>query len=132
MLRQELLRDFAEATDADTENVGQMFGDVIEEVREEEDEQELPGSEEDKELYLLFETNYPDLEFPDDAGEDSDKISGIEKTHMAARVIRKYKHRWGIKNGFKQIQNFRVRTMSMNHEYRFFNSVSGTETVLFD
>ena len=121
VLRQELLRDFAEATDADTEDVGQMFGEVIDEVREEEDEQELPGSEEDKELYMLFETNHPDLELPDEGGEDGDEMSEMEKAHMAARVIRKYKHRWGIENGFKQIKSFRVRTTSMDHEYRFFN-----------
>ncbi len=98
-----------------------MFGDVIDEVREEEDEQELPGSEEDKELYMLFETNHPDLELPGGAGEDSDEMSEMEKVHMVARVIRKYKHRWGIENGFKQIKSFRVRTTSMDHEYRFFN-----------
>ncbi|ADD07117.1 ISH7-type transposase NmgIRS28 [Natrialba magadii ATCC 43099] len=121
VLRQELLRDFAEATDADTEDVGQMFGDVIDEVREEEEEQELPGSKEDKELYMLFETNHPDLELPGDTGEDGDEMSELEKAHMAARVIRKYKHRWGIENGFKQIKSFRVRTTSMDHEYRFFN-----------
>jgi IS4 transposase len=121
VLRQELLRDFAEATDADAEDVGQMFGDVIDEVREEEEEQELPGSEEDKELYMLFETNHPDLELPGDEGEDGDEMSELEKAHMAARVIRKYKHRWGIENGFKQIKSFRVRTTSMDHEYRFFN-----------
>jgi IS4 transposase len=121
VLRQELLRDFAEATDADTEDVGQMFGDVIDEVREEEDEQELPGSEEDKDLYMLFETNHPALELPDEAGEDGDEMSEMEKAHMTARVIRKYKHRWGIENGFKQIKSFRVRTTSMDHEYRFFN-----------
>ena len=104
-----------------SEDVGQMFGDVIEEVREEEEDQELPGSEEDKELYMLFETNHPDLELPGDAGEDGEEMSESEKAHMVSRVIRKYKHRWGIENGFKQIKSFRVRTTSMNHEYRFFN-----------
>jgi len=56
-----------------------MFGDVIEEVREEEDEQELPGSEEDKELYMLFGTNHPDLELPDESDEDGDEMSEMEK-----------------------------------------------------
>ena len=93
VFRQELLRDFAEATDAGAKDVGQMFGEVIDEVREEEKEQELPGSKEDKELYMLFETNHPDLELPGDAGEDGDEMSELEKAHMAARVIRKYKHR---------------------------------------
>ena len=90
-------------------------------VREEEEKQELPGSKEDKELYMLFETNHPDLELPGDEGEDGDEMSELEKANMVARVIRKYKHRWGIENGFKQIKSFRVRTTSMDHEYRFFN-----------
>ncbi len=90
-------------------------------VREEEEKQELPGSKEDKELYMLFETNHPDLELPGDEGEDGDEMSELEKANMVARVIRKYKHRWGIENGFKQIKSFRVRTTSMSYEYRFFN-----------
>jgi hypothetical protein len=94
VLRQELLRDFAEATDADTEDVGQMFGDVIEE-----DEQESPGSEENKELYMLFETNHPDLELPDETGEDGDEMSEMEKAHMTGRVIRKYNIGGGLRTG---------------------------------
>jgi len=120
-LRQELLREFSEVTDSGTEEVEQMFGDVIEEVREEEDKRELPGSEEDKKRYMLFETNHPDLEIPEDSDDEEESMSDVEKMHMVSRVLRKYKHRWGIENGFKQIKSFRVRTTSMNPEYRFFN-----------
>ncbi|QFU84522.1 transposase [Natronorubrum aibiense] len=118
-LRQELLQEFAEATESDAEDVGRMFGDVIEEIREEEDDRDLPGNEEDTRLYMLFETNHPDLQIPDE--EEGEEMSEVEKAHMVSRVIRKYKHRWGIENGFKQIKSFRVRTTSMDHEYRFFN-----------
>ena len=108
-LRQELLQEFAEATESDAEDVGRMFGDVIEEIREEEDTR----------LNMLFETNHPDLQIPDE--EEGEEMSEVEKAHMVSRVIRKYKHRWGIENGFKQIKSFRVRTTSMDYEYRFFN-----------
>jgi len=115
--RDGLLSDFAEATEEDQEDVGRMFGDLIEEIREEEAERALPGNDEDTRLYLLFETNHPDLQPPD----DSDSLSEVEKAHMVSRIIRKYKHRWGIENGYKQIKRFRVRTTSMKFEYRFFN-----------
>lgn len=118
-LREELIRDFADTTDEDVEDVGSMFGEVIEEVQKEEAEIELPGGDEDTQLYMLFETNHPDIEVPD-AG-SNDEPSELEKLHMAGRLIRKYRHRWGIENGYKQIKSFRVRTTSMNYEYRFFN-----------
>ena len=70
-------------------------------------------------MYILFETNHPDLELPDDEG--GDERSETEKAHMVSRILRKYDHRWGIENGFKQIKRFRVRTTSMKYEYRFFN-----------
>ncbi len=69
---------------------------------------------------VLFKTNHPDIEIPE---EDDQDWSETEKAHIVARVIRLYKHRWGIENGFKQIKRFRVRTTSMNHEYRFFNFI---------
>lgn len=68
---------------------------------------------------MLFETNHPDLELLDE--EEEEEMSEVEKAHIVGRVIRKYKHKWGIENGFKQIKSFRVRTTSMDHEYRFFN-----------
>jgi IS4 transposase len=118
-LRTELLSEFAEATDDDVESVGRMFGDVIEDVREEEEQRDLPGNEEDTQLYMLFETNHPDLELPDN--DDEEEFTEVEKAHMVSRIVRKYKHKWGIENGFKQIKRFRVRTTSMKYEYRFFN-----------
>ena len=114
-LRNELLQEFAETTDNDLETVGSMFDGMVEEIKEDKSEQETVGSDEDVSLYMLFETNHPDLEIPD---EDTDDV---EKAHMVSRVIRLYKHRWTIENGFKQVKSFRVRTTSMKYEYRFFN-----------
>lgn len=118
-VRHELLTDFADATDKDTEAVGRMFGDLLEEIEEEEEDRTLPGNDEDTQLYILFETNHPDIDVPGE--DDEEQLSEVEKAHMIGRVIRKYKHRWGIENGFKKIKQFRVRTTSMKHEYRFFN-----------
>lgn len=118
-VRQELLSEFADATDADIESVGRMFGDVIEEIREEEANRELPGNDKDVQLYILFETNYPDIELPD--RNEKEELSEAEKIHMVSRVVRKYSHRWAIENGYKKIKSFRVRTTSMMYEYRFFN-----------
>ena len=114
-VREQAIRDLADVTDADPGSVGRMFGEVIDEIQQDEHQRTLPGSKADKKLYILFETNHPDLEIP-----DSDATEA-EKAHVAARMIRRYKHRWGIENGFKQIKSFRVRTTSMKHEYRFFN-----------
>lgn len=114
-LRQELLHEFKEATESDTEEVGEMFGEVLDEIREDEAERDLPGNEKDTQLYMLFETNHPDIDVP------GDESSEREQAHMVSRVLRLYKKRWIIENGFKQIKSFRVRTTSMDHEYRFFN-----------
>jgi len=93
----------------------ELFSGIIEEVEEEEN---IRGSDEDKRAYALFETNHPMVSNTDD---DGNRYSTTEKIHMVERMVRRYSQRWGIENGFKQIKNFRVRTTSKDHEYRFFN-----------
>lgn len=116
-VRQEMLEDFMDVADAEPEDVDRMFDDVVEEVYEEEQQRELPGNEDDTKLYILFETNHPDIEVP----AENSELDEVEKAHMATRVVRRYSHRWAVENGFKQIKSFPVRTISMNYEYRFFN-----------
>jgi putative transposase len=41
--------------------------------------------------------------------------------HMIERLIRWYRYRWGIENGFKKQKHFMVRTTSTERDYRFFN-----------
>jgi len=55
-LRQELLHEFSEVKDSDAEEIEQLFGDVIDEVRDEEDKRKLPGNKEDKDRFMLFES----------------------------------------------------------------------------
>jgi IS4 transposase len=115
--RRELLEEFNDLTGAKFEEDGSL-ADLLEDIREEEANKKTRGSEEDAKLYALFETNHPDIEIPD---EEETGLSEEEKIHMVSRVVRMYGDRWGIENGFKQIKSFRIRTTSMNHEYRFFN-----------
>ena len=63
---EELLSEFAEATDEAAEKTGRMFSDLLDEVREEEAERDLPGNDEDTQLYVLFETNHLDLKLPEE------------------------------------------------------------------
>jgi putative transposase len=75
-----------------------------------------PWSEEDSQAYALFETNHPSVTLNEDDSE-------VERIQMVERMVRRYRHRWGIENGYKQIKTFRVRTTSKHHTYRFFNFV---------
>ena len=52
---------------------------------------------------------------------DGQQIDGKEFIHMIERVIRWYRRRWGIENGFKEQKHFMVRTTSTESDYRFFN-----------
>lgn len=117
-LRQEMLGDLQDKVgvemDDDREDDGGGFADVIGDLAEEEAEQETVGNDEDKEEYVLFETNHPLVELDGDQSE-------AERAHMAERMVRRYRHRWGIENGFKKIKTFMVRSASKDHRYRFFN-----------
>ncbi len=57
-------------------------------------------------------------------------MDGKEFIHMIERLIRWYRHRWGIENGFKKQKHFMVRTTSTERDYRFFNFVF--ECVLYN
>lgn len=73
------------------------------------------GSEEDAQAYALFETNYPSVTL-------NESDSEVKHIHMVERMVRRYRHRWGIENGYKQIKMFRVRTTSKRHTSRFLTS----------
>ncbi|WP_140408925.1 transposase [Natronolimnobius baerhuensis] len=94
----------------------QGFRSLTKEIREDEADEPTVGSKEDAQKYALFETNHPSVTLDDNDSE-------VERTHMVERMVRRYRHRWGIENGYKQIKTFRVRTTSKRHTYRFFNFV---------
>jgi IS4 transposase len=113
-VRQELVADFVNVTGEDPDDVDDAawFDDVLDDVREDKDE--LPGSEEDAAAYAFFKTNHPAFDTSDDDTEE-------ELLATARGFIARYSNRWGIENGYKQIKQFRVRTTSKEHEYRYFN-----------
>jgi putative transposase len=112
---------FHEVTADRSDETRRMFGEYIDELYDEEEDWNIRGSDDDTKPYTLFKTNHPDITVPGDGDEDGSGQDLVERIHVVARVIRLYKYRWGIENGFKQIKQFRGRTTSMNHEYRFFN-----------
>ena len=111
-LRQELVDDFADIVEDTGES--SPFDDLVNDIREAEDEEDLPGNDEDTMAYALFETNHPDLTV-------ENAESGEELLRRVRSVVRKYRQRWGIENGYKKLKKFRVRTTSKNPQYRFFN-----------
>jgi IS4 transposase len=56
-------------------------------------------------------------------GDVEDHEDEKEFIHMIERLIRWYRRRWGIENGFKKQKHFMVRTISTERDYRFFNFV---------
>ncbi|SDK18747.1 Transposase DDE domain-containing protein [Halovenus aranensis] len=116
-LREEMVDELSDVLEQGTDDTRRMFGEFLEEVYDDEEQRNLRGSDEDARVYTVFKTNHPDLELTDGTEDKSE----IEQAHMVARIVRLYSYRWGIENGFKQIKQFRVRTTSMDHEYRFFN-----------
>ncbi|ELY32590.1 transposase IS4 family protein [Natrialba magadii ATCC 43099] len=116
-VREEMREDLAElGIDLNDDDDRRGFGPVIDDLREQEANEPTVGSDEDAQTYALFETNHPSVTLNDDDSE-------IERIHMVERMVRRYRHRWGIENGYKQIKTFRVRTTSKRHTYRFFNFV---------
>lgn len=109
--RQELVSEFADIG-GDSEERGEMFSDLLDDLHEEEGE--LRGNDDDTRAYALFETNHPDL----DGLSDADKQTQLQQVRS---VVSRYSARWGIENGYKKLKKFRVRTTSKDPQYRFFN-----------
>lgn len=114
-VRDEMLTDFADlGGDVKEMDDDRPFKALVDEVQAEEDSEVSVGNAADTQAYTLFETNHPMVEVSDDQDD-------ISKIHMVERLVRRYKHRWGIENVFKKIKNFMVRTASKDHRYRYFN-----------
>lgn len=116
-IREEMRDELADlGIELDEDDAQHGFSALTEELREEEADEPTVGSEEDTQAYALFETNHPNVTL-------NEGDSEVERIHMVERMVRRYRHRWGIENGYKQIKTFRVRTTSKRHTYRFFNFV---------
>lgn len=115
-VRQELAIDFAKVTGSEADEDGRdgpVGSDVVDEMREEEADEDLPSSEEYAKAYALFEANHP--AFQPDMNADEERLPSTVEG-----FVERYKNRWGIENGYKKIKQFRVRTTSKDHEYRYF------------
>lgn len=120
-IRQQMMDEFGDITDTDEEETRRMFGDIIDEMKEEEEkrpESEIYGSDADVEAYAIFKTNDPRASLND----CEDKWDVIEVAHRAARP---YRARWAIEEGNKKLKQFMAKTKSPDHEFRYFNMAFG-------
>ena len=116
-IREEMREEPADlGIELDEEDASYGFSALTEELREEEENGPTVGSKEDTQAYALFETDHPSVTL-------NEGDSEVEHIPMDERMVRRYRHHWGIENGYKQIKTFRVRTTSKRHTYRFFNFV---------
>ncbi len=91
---------------------------LLSDLRGEDEDLETEASDGDGTGFVVFQTNHPFVSAYD---EDGTPYDDRERIHMIARLIRWYRHRWGIENGYKKIKTFMVRTTSTCPRYRFFN-----------
>jgi putative transposase len=61
--------------------------------------------------YVVFETNHPSLDPDDDAA---------DQCHAAARLMRRYRHRWETENAYKRFKPFMAETTSTSFALRYF------------
>ncbi len=95
-----------------------LLADIRREEAVEERKQKAEEGDVDTAGTVVFETNHPYVTVSDDDGEQMDARAFV---HMIERLIRWYRHRWGIENGFKKLKHFMVRTTSTERDYRYFN-----------
>jgi putative transposase len=95
-----------------------LLADIQREEEVEERKEKAQDGDVDTSETVVFETNHPYVTARDADGQQMD---GKEFIHMIERLIRWYRRRWGIENGFKKQKHFMVRTTSTESDYRFFN-----------
>jgi putative transposase len=112
-----------EFEDVDGEPSERMsFSRLLADIQREEDIEECKEKAQDGDVdtsgTVVFETNHPYVTTRD---ADGQQMNGKKFIHMIERLIRWYRRRWGIENGFKKQKHFMVRTTSTESDYRFFN-----------
>lgn len=95
-----------------------LLADIQREEEVEERKEKAQEGDVDTSETVVFETNHPYVTARD---ADDQQMDGKEFIHMIERLIRWYRRRWGIENGFKKQKHFMVRTTSTESDYRFFN-----------
>jgi putative transposase len=95
-----------------------LLADIRREENVEERKQQAQNGDVDTAATVVFETNHPSVTAHD---ADDGQMDAKAFIHMIERMIHRYRHRWGIENGFKKQKHFMVRTTSTERDYRFFN-----------
>jgi putative transposase len=112
--------EFEDVEDEPSE--GMSFSRLLADIQREEDIEERKQKAQDGDVdtagTVVFETNHPYVTARDADGQQMD---GKAFVHMIERLVRWYRYRWGIENGFKKQKHFMVRTTSTERDYRFFN-----------
>jgi putative transposase len=114
----EWMGDEIESEPSEGMTFSRLIADIRREDAVEERKQKAQNGDVDTAATVVFETNHPDVTANDADGEQMDAKTFI---HMIERMIHRYRHRWGIENGFKKQKHFMVRTTSTERDYRFFN-----------
>lgn len=122
-VRQEMLDEWGFENDDLDEGTESPFARLLADIRREEETRKLRATTKDEKAredpgIVVFETNHPYVTAQDADGQQMDGKAFI---HMVERMVRRYRHRWGIENGFKKLKHFMVRTTSKERNYRFFN-----------
>jgi IS4 transposase len=91
---------------------------LLSDLRGDDEDLETTDADGDGTGFVVFQTNHPFVSACDESGEPYDER---ERIHMVARLVRWYRYRWGIENGYKKVKTFMVRTTSTCPCYRFFN-----------
>jgi putative transposase len=107
-----------EGEPSDGMSFSRLLADIRREEEVEERKQKAKNGDVDTAGTVVFETNHPYVTANDADGEQMDAKTFI---HMIERLIHRYRHRWGIENGFKKQKHFMVRTTSTERDYRFFD-----------
>jgi putative transposase len=98
------------------------FSRLLADIRREENVEQRKQKAQDGDVNtagtVVFETNHPSVTAHD---ADDGRMDAKTFIHMIERLIHRYRHRWGIENGFKKQKHFMVRTTSTERNYRFFN-----------
>jgi putative transposase len=114
----EWVGDDIDGEPSDGRSFSRLLTDIRREEAVEERQRKAQNGEVDTAETVVFETNHPSV-----TAHDADEQQMDAKTfiHMIERMIHRYRHRWGIENGFKKQKHFMVRTTSTERDYRFFN-----------
>jgi putative transposase len=114
----EWMGDDIDGEPSDGMTFSRLLADIRREEATEERKQNAQNGDVDTAATVVFETNHPYVTARSD---DDGRMDARAFIHMIERLIRWYRHRWGIENGFKKQKHFMVRTTSTERDYRFFN-----------